>query len=314
MRSEQFTFVMLKPDAIERGLQDAILSWIVGAGLQYEIIDTLTLSDDIVDAHYAEHVGKPFYPDLRAFTLSGPVTRLIVSGPDAVPRMRALLGPTDPSTAPAGTIRGEFNEGSGIVRRNLAHASDSPESAERELSLHTGRDELVGPGAVMTREFLARFGTQILNYLNHEEYDYHGKRYVVGWQSPQSDRGIAAGWMIYKRFEFPPSSLVYDTRDGELAIVVDQRNELLDVRWLSDPREIFASNAAEFAAVDASPIAMFGIRADTANDTTAYADKAVGQLRDLVKALPDSLVRIVEQLCSDLRHYGRSARRRVRHD
>jgi nucleoside-diphosphate kinase len=132
----QRTFVMLKPDAFERGLVDPILDRIRRAG--YTIFEPRAehLSPETVDAHYREHIGKPFYPALRAFTVSGPVLLAIVVGYNVVAGLRELIGPTNPNEAPIGTIRGDFNEGSGIVRRNLIHASDSPASATRELALH----------------------------------------------------------------------------------------------------------------------------------------------------------------------------------
>lgn len=133
------TFVMLKPDAVERRLIGTIITRFEEAGYTIEAMELTTLDETAVAAHYIEHVGKAFYSDLRDFTLSGPIVRLSLSREDAVAGAREMLGATNPVKAEPGTIRGDLHDDSGIIRRNLAHASDSPAAAQRELALHFPR-------------------------------------------------------------------------------------------------------------------------------------------------------------------------------
>jgi nucleoside-diphosphate kinase len=113
------SLVLIKPDAVRRGLLGEILSRFERKGL-------------IVDAHYAEHVDKAFYPPLKEFMTSGPLAALVLSGDSVIEVVRAMIGATDGRKAAAGTIRGDLALSN---RENLVHASDSPESAERELAL-----------------------------------------------------------------------------------------------------------------------------------------------------------------------------------
>ena len=129
----QRTLVLLKPDAVRRGLIGELLArlerkadWTVVA-LELRTLDRATL-----EQHYAEHVGRPFYEPLMGFMASGPSVALVVEGERVVEGVRALAGPTDPIAAAPGSIRGDFGT---IVRENLVHASDSEESAEREIKL-----------------------------------------------------------------------------------------------------------------------------------------------------------------------------------
>jgi nucleoside-diphosphate kinase len=129
----QRTLVLLKPDATRRGLIGEILgrierkaNWTVAA-MELRTLDTATL-----EKHYGEHLGKPFYEPLMEFMSSGPVVALIVEGESVIDGVRALAGKTNPLEAGPGTIRGDFAT---ITRENLIHASDSEESAEREISI-----------------------------------------------------------------------------------------------------------------------------------------------------------------------------------
>jgi nucleoside-diphosphate kinase len=129
----QRTLVLLKPDAVRRGLIGEIIGrierkadWTITA-LELRKLDRATL-----EAHYAEHVGRPFYEPLVEFMLSGPVAVLVVEGESVIAGVRALAGPTDPIAAAPGSIRGDFGT---IVRENLIHASDSEGSAEREIKI-----------------------------------------------------------------------------------------------------------------------------------------------------------------------------------
>ena len=126
------TLVLIKPDAMNRGLVGEIISRLERKGLVFDTLQMRTMDGDLADAHYAEHVEKGFYPPLRAFMTSSPLIAAIVSGEQAVSVVRALVGATDGRVAAAGTIRGDYSLSN---RENLVHASDSPESAEREIKL-----------------------------------------------------------------------------------------------------------------------------------------------------------------------------------
>jgi nucleoside-diphosphate kinase len=128
----QNTLVIIKPDAVRRGLIGEIISRLEAKTLT--IVDGLffTISPDLAHRHYSEHTDKPFFADLIEFITSGPVLALAVKGPNAVDVVRTLMGPTDPLQAPPGTIRGDY----GIeITQNLIHGSDSVSSAKRELDL-----------------------------------------------------------------------------------------------------------------------------------------------------------------------------------
>ncbi|WP_030564060.1 nucleoside-diphosphate kinase [Streptomyces aureocirculatus] len=129
----QRTLVLLKPDAVRRGLVGEIVGRIERkADWRISALELRHLDRAILEQHYAEHVGRPFYEPLVEFMLSGPVVALVVDGERVIEGVRRLAGPTDPIAAAPGSIRGDFGV---IVRENLIHASDSAESAERELKL-----------------------------------------------------------------------------------------------------------------------------------------------------------------------------------
>lgn len=129
----QRTLVILKPDAVRRGLVGEIIGRIERkAGWTIPALELRTLDQETLEAHYGEHKGKPFYEPLMGFMASGPVVVLVVEGERAIEGLRTLAGPTDPIAATPGSIRGDFGT---VVRENLIHASDSEESAERELKL-----------------------------------------------------------------------------------------------------------------------------------------------------------------------------------
>jgi nucleoside-diphosphate kinase len=130
--ANQHTFVMVKPDGVERGLVGEVISRFERKGLRLERIRMLTIDEGLARRHYAEHVEKGFFPDLLAFITRNPVVAMEWSGEEAVTVSRTLMGATNPREAGPGTIRGDF----GIeVTENLVHGSDSSDSAERELSL-----------------------------------------------------------------------------------------------------------------------------------------------------------------------------------
>lgn len=130
--AEQRTLVLIKPDAVERGLIGEVLARLERKGLRIERMELRTMDSDLSDAHYAEHVDRPFYPSLKEFMTSGPLVALVVAGDEAIGAVRTLAGATDGRKAESGTIRGDFSLSN---QRNLVHASDSEESAKREIDL-----------------------------------------------------------------------------------------------------------------------------------------------------------------------------------
>lgn len=126
------TLVLIKPDAVRRGLIGEVVGRLERKGLRLAAAELRTMDPVLADEHYAEHVSKPFYPPLKEFMTSGPLLALVVTGDEAIAVVRALAGATDGRAAAPGTIRGDFSLSN---RENLIHASDSPESAEREIAL-----------------------------------------------------------------------------------------------------------------------------------------------------------------------------------
>jgi nucleoside-diphosphate kinase len=126
------SLVLVKPDAVRRGLVGEILHRFEHKGLVVEALVMRRMDGALADQHYADHVEKPFYPPLKEFMTGGPLVALVLSGDDAIEVIRTMIGATDGRKAAAGTIRGDFALSN---RENLVHASDSPESAKRELAL-----------------------------------------------------------------------------------------------------------------------------------------------------------------------------------
>jgi len=130
--ADERTLVLCKPDAVERGLVGEVIGRLERKGFRLVAVELRTLDEATAKQHYGEHEGKPFFGDLVSFITSGPLVALCVEGPDAVGAVRTLMGPTNPITAPPGSIRGDY----GLeIEKNLVHGSDSPESAARELGL-----------------------------------------------------------------------------------------------------------------------------------------------------------------------------------
>ncbi|HEY2759305.1 MAG TPA: nucleoside-diphosphate kinase [Pirellulales bacterium] len=129
----QRTFIMLKPDAIQRRLAGRILARFEDKGLNVIALRMLRISPELSKQHYAEHVSKPFYPALEKFITGGPVIAGVVEGLEAIRVVREMLGPTSGLKAPSGTIRGDF---SSSRQMNLVHASDGSEAAQREIALY----------------------------------------------------------------------------------------------------------------------------------------------------------------------------------
>jgi nucleoside-diphosphate kinase len=127
------TFVICKPDAVERGYVGQIIDRFERKGLKMVAGELRRLHADTLAEHYAEHVEKPFYGELVAFMSRSPAFLAVLEGPDdTYAIVRTLMGPTNPAEAPPGTIRGDFGT---IVTENLVHGSDSTESAEREIGI-----------------------------------------------------------------------------------------------------------------------------------------------------------------------------------
>ncbi|MBA2482351.1 MAG: nucleoside-diphosphate kinase [Planctomycetes bacterium] len=128
----QRTLVLLKPDAVQRGLIGEIISRFERKALRVIGMKLTKPSQDVAAKHYAEHKERPFFPSLLQFITSSPLVALVLEGDDAIAVVRGLIGPTDGRKAPPGTIRGDYALSKS---NNLVHASDSPESAERELAI-----------------------------------------------------------------------------------------------------------------------------------------------------------------------------------
>lgn len=130
------TLVLIKPDGVARSLTGEIIRRIEQKGYQVTGLKMLTPTPAQLDAHYAEHEGKPFYAPLIEFMSSGPIVALRVEGERVIEGFRSLAGATDPTTAAPGTIRGDLGRDWGQkVQKNLVHGSDSVESASRELGI-----------------------------------------------------------------------------------------------------------------------------------------------------------------------------------
>ena len=122
------SFVMMKPDAVARRLMGKILTRFEEKGLQLKAIKLMTISEDLAKEHYGEHSEKPFFNDLVDYIISGPVLAMVIEGDDAISLIRKMVGATNAQEAELGTIRGDYGIQTG---RNIIHASDAPESAER---------------------------------------------------------------------------------------------------------------------------------------------------------------------------------------
>jgi len=123
---------MVKPDGVRRGLVGEVISRFESKGLRVEKLAMIEVDEALARRHYAEHVERPFFPELLSFITSGPVVGMQLSGESAVSVARLMMGPTNPAEAPPGTIRGDFAT---VITENIVHGSDSPESAARELSI-----------------------------------------------------------------------------------------------------------------------------------------------------------------------------------
>ncbi len=135
------TYVMIKPDAVQRGLIGNVVSRIENKGLKISALRMNVIDEAAATEHYSEHKERPFFPSLLSYITSGPSISMVIEGADAVKMMRAINGATNPVEAAPGTIRGDLAIETG---RNIVHASDSVESAEREIAIHFSENEITG--------------------------------------------------------------------------------------------------------------------------------------------------------------------------
>lgn len=127
------TFVALKPDAVQRGLIGKIITRFEEKGFKIIALKMLEVSDEQAAAHYAEHVGKPFYQPLIQFITSAPIVAMVIEGIDAIEEVRHIVGATNPDKADVGSIRADYSP---LMKCNCIHASDSVASAEREMAIY----------------------------------------------------------------------------------------------------------------------------------------------------------------------------------
>jgi len=132
MSDVERTLVLLKPDAVRHGLVGTVIGRYEAKGLALAALELRRIDAAMADRHYADHVEQPWYPPLREFITSGPLVAMVIEGPAAIEVVRAMNGATNAAVAAPGTIRGDLALSN---RENLVHASDSPESAEKELGL-----------------------------------------------------------------------------------------------------------------------------------------------------------------------------------
>lgn len=134
------TFIMIKPDAVQRKLIGKIISRIEERGIKIVAMKYIHMTRELAETHYAEHTEKPFFNELVEFITSGPVVPMVLEAENAVAMVRKMMGETHPQNSAPGTIRGDF----GIeLTKNIVHGSDSVETAKREIAIFFNDDELV---------------------------------------------------------------------------------------------------------------------------------------------------------------------------
>lgn len=133
------TYVMVKPDGVQRNLVGEIISRFEKKGFKIVGLKMLRMDREITEKHYAEHIGKPFFEALAVYITSGPVVAIVLEGKDVVATVRAMNGATNPANAGPGTVRGDYAI---EVGRNVIHGSDSVDSANREIAIYFTEKEL----------------------------------------------------------------------------------------------------------------------------------------------------------------------------
>ncbi|MFA6805041.1 MAG: nucleoside-diphosphate kinase [Candidatus Methanomethylophilaceae archaeon] len=142
------TYLMIKPDGVQRGLCGEIVSRFEKKGLKLVAMKLMQIPKETAELHYGEHKGKKFYDSLIAYITSGPVLAMVWEGENAVSVCRNMMGKTNPQESAPGTIRGDFGMVTGV---NIIHGSDSPESAAREISIFFKPEELMTYDRVMDK-------------------------------------------------------------------------------------------------------------------------------------------------------------------
>jgi nucleoside-diphosphate kinase len=139
-QSMQRTLLLIKPDAVQRGLVGEIISRLEGRGLRIAALRLLRVDEELARRHYAEHADKPFFSQLVGFITSAPIVAAVLEGPHAVEVLRQTMGATDPRQAAPGTIRGDLGLD---ITHNLVHGSDSEETARREIALFFDESDII---------------------------------------------------------------------------------------------------------------------------------------------------------------------------
>ena len=140
------TLILIKPDGVQRRLAGRLISRLEDKGLNLVGLKLLKVTPELARQHYAEHVEKPFYPNLEEFITAGPVVAIVAEGPEAISVVRTMMGSTNGREAAPGTIRGDF----GVSRQmNLMHGSDGPEAAAREIEIYFQPSELIDSTATL---------------------------------------------------------------------------------------------------------------------------------------------------------------------
>lgn len=142
------TFVLLKPDCVQRRLMGQVIARFEQKGLNFVAMKMLRITPDLAKQHYAEHVEKAWYPTLEGFITGGPVVAAVIEGLEAIRVVREMLGATSGLQAVPGTIRGDF---SSSRQMNLVHGSDGPEAAQREIALYFSNEELCDDDPTISR-------------------------------------------------------------------------------------------------------------------------------------------------------------------
>ncbi|HLR47155.1 MAG TPA: nucleoside-diphosphate kinase [Deinococcales bacterium] len=134
------TYAMIKPDGVKRGLTGELIGRIERKGFRIVGLKQLVISRETAEQHYGEHRDKPFFEGLVSFITSGPAVAMVLEGENAISEWRKMMGATNPKDAAPGTVRGDFAT---TLDENVAHGSDAPETAEREIGIFFSPDELL---------------------------------------------------------------------------------------------------------------------------------------------------------------------------
>ena len=134
------TYAMIKPDGVQRGLTGELIRRIEQKGFRIVGLKQMVISRETAESHYGEHKGKPFFDGLVSFITSGPVVAMVLEGENAILEWRKMMGATNPKEAAPGTVRGDFAT---TLDENVAHGSDAPETAEREIGIFFKPEELL---------------------------------------------------------------------------------------------------------------------------------------------------------------------------